>query len=72
LAIENIKKGDTFYSSIIFLRKVLNTYPLDSQLRFKSSGSTPTVSSILHEIFKKADLFDMILLNANDYLIIAH
>lgn len=30
LAVENIKKGDTFYSSIIFLRKVLNTYPLDS------------------------------------------
>ena len=30
LAIENIRKGDTFLNSIIFLRKLLNTYPLDS------------------------------------------
>lgn len=30
LAIENMKKGDTFLSSLIFLRKLLNTYPLDS------------------------------------------
>ena len=30
LSLENIKKGDSFLSSIIFLRKILNTYPLDS------------------------------------------
>lgn len=72
LVIENIRKSDTFYSSIIFLRKVLNTYPLDSQMRFKPTASVPSVSSILHEIFKKIDLFDMILLNASDYLRAAH
>jgi hypothetical protein len=27
LAIENIRKCQTFYSSIVFLRKILNTYP---------------------------------------------
>lgn len=29
-ALENIKKGDTFLNSLIFLRKILNTYPVDS------------------------------------------
>jgi hypothetical protein len=27
LAIENIRKCETFYSSIVFLKKILTTYP---------------------------------------------
>lgn len=72
LAIDNIKRGDTFYSSVIFIRKILNTYPLDSQVRFKTGSSVATVSVILQEIFKKVDLFDLILQNVNDYLKLAH
>jgi hypothetical protein len=72
LVIENIRKSDTFYSSIIFLRRLLNAYPLDSQLRFKPSASVPSVSTVLNEIFRKIDLFDMILANAHEYLKAAH
>lgn len=36
-SLENIKRGDTFYSSLIFLRKILQTYPVDAQNRMKSA-----------------------------------
>ena len=29
-AMDNLKKGNTFFSSIVFLRKLINTYPLDA------------------------------------------
>jgi len=72
LAIDNIKKGQTFYSSIIFLRKIINTYPLDSQIKFKSTSTVTSVQMLLHEIYKKNDLFFMILQNLDDYLKIAN
>ena len=72
LAIDNIKKGQTFYSSIIFLRKIINTYPLDSQIKFKSTNTVTTVQMLLHEIYKKNDLFFMILQNLDEYLKIAN
>ena len=72
LAIDNIKKGQTFYSSIIFLRKIINTYPLDSQIKFKSTSTVTTVQMLLHEIYKKNDLFFMILQNLDEYLKIAN
>lgn len=68
LAIDNIKRGETFFSSIVFLKKVLNTYPLEAQVKFKSSTTIVTVQTILHEIFKKNDLFDLILVNLSEYL----
>lgn len=68
LAIDNIKRGETFFSSIVFLKKVLNTYPLEAQVKFKSSATIVTVQTILHEIFKKNDLFDLILVNLSEYL----
>jgi|LauGreDrversion4_2_1035121.scaffolds.fasta_scaffold875928_1 hypothetical protein len=69
LAIENIRKCQTFYSSIVFLRKILNTYPQDTMVKTKTS-STPviTISLVLQEIFKKSDLFDLILVNLKNYL----
>jgi len=30
MSIDNLKNSTTFYSSIVFLRKLINTYPLDS------------------------------------------
>lgn len=68
LALENIKRGDTFFSSLIFLRKVLNTFPLDAQVKFKGSGSTITVSTVLQEIVSKVPLFDLILQNLKEYM----
>lgn len=47
MALENIKRGETFYSSLVFLRKVLNTFPFDAQVKFKSQVTTITVSMIL-------------------------
>jgi hypothetical protein len=66
LALENIRTENTFFSSIIFLRKILNTYPQDS--RYKTGGTAPTIQSILIEIFKKYELFNLIFLNTNIYL----
>lgn len=43
LSMENLKKGHTFYSSIVFLRKLINTYPLDSQIKFKPTSAVVTV-----------------------------
>lgn len=43
LSMENLKKGQTFYSSIVFLRKLINTYPLDSQIKFKPTSTVVTV-----------------------------
>ena len=36
LALDNIKLHQTFYSSLIFLRKILNTYPLESQIKYRT------------------------------------
>jgi hypothetical protein len=44
LALDNIKRGDTLLNSIIFLRKILNTYPLDSQIKFRAGQSVISVS----------------------------
>jgi hypothetical protein len=52
-AIENLKKSNTFFSSIVFLRKVINTYPLDSQIKFKPTSTVITVQIVLAEIMKK-------------------
>jgi len=40
MALENIKKGDTFYSSIIFLKKILHLYPLESQNKIRVNINT--------------------------------
>jgi hypothetical protein len=36
-ALENLQKGETFYSSLVFLGKVLNTFMLESQVKYKQS-----------------------------------
>ena len=38
MCLENIKRGDTFYSSLIFLRKILKSYPFDAQNRLRTSN----------------------------------
>lgn len=70
LALENMKTGNTFYSSLIFLRKILNTFPLESQIKYKgtSGASVLTVQTVLHEIVKKQDLFELILVNLQEYM----
>ena len=68
LALENIKKGDTFLNSIIFLRKILNSYPLDSQIRFKQVQPIISVSQILNDISKKYDLYDILITNTFNYM----
>lgn len=40
LVLDNIKSHQTFYSSLIFLRKILNTYPLESQVKYRATGGT--------------------------------
>ena len=37
LAIENIRKCNTFYSSIVFLKKILTTYPQDTLSKSKNT-----------------------------------
>lgn len=71
-AIDNLKKSATFYSSIVFLRKVINTYPLDSQIKFKPTSTVITVQIVLAEIMKKYDIFDLILQNLSSYLKQSH
>ena len=68
MAMENLKNGSTFYSSIVFLRKLINTYPLDSQIKFKPTTTIITVQIILAEILKKYDMFNLILQNLTSYL----
>jgi hypothetical protein len=56
LALENIKEHQTFYSSLIFLRKILNTFPLESQVKYKAApGALMTVQVVLGEINKKTE-----------------
>ena len=69
LAIDNIRKGQTFYSSIVFLKKMLNTYPQDTLVKSKTSlGQVFTIQQVLQDIFKKTDLFVLILVNLKIYL----
>ena len=71
-AIENLKKRNTFFSSIVFLRKVINTCQLDSQITFKPTSTVITVQIVLAEIVKKYDIFDLILKNLSSYLKQSH
>jgi hypothetical protein len=48
LAIENIRKCNTFYSSIVFLKKILTTYPQDTLAKNKNTQTqTLTISTVL-------------------------
>ena len=68
---DNIKKGDSFLNSIIFLRKILNSYPLDSQVRFKQVQPVQAVSQVLADISKKYDLYELIITNTFNYMSLA-
>ena len=54
------------------MRKVINTYPLDSQIKFKPTSTVITVQIVLAEIIKKYDIFDLILQNLSSYLKQSH
>lgn len=68
MSLENIKKEESFLNSLIFLRKTLNTFPLDSQIKYKTGSSVVSVSQVLGEISKRIDLFDSILYNVQEYI----
>mmetsp|Transcript_8862 Transcript_8862/g.8233 ORF Transcript_8862/g.8233 Transcript_8862/m.8233 type:complete len:493 (+) Transcript_8862:1431-2909(+) len=68
LALDNIKKGDTFLNSIVFFRKLLGTFALDSQVKYRPNQNIITVSQILAEVSKKCDIFEMIFKNVQLYM----
>lgn len=71
LALDNIKSHQTFYSSLLFLRKVLNTYPLDAAIKYRSGTAVQlTVSIMLAEIDKKLPIFDSMIANLNEYMVL--
>ena len=57
-AIENVKTQQSFYYSIIFLRKILNTFQVD---KYRPSISGTTVSTVLKEIYTKVNVFEAII-----------